>query len=126
MAMHSRRSLHNINGISAPPRPAARLAIARILAVLKRIKTAIEAELAARHAITELASMNDRMLRDLGIKRSEIESAVRRSPANVGTDDGAVFSNDTGRSYPALPTISSPDLASERRPEQQLRRLRSW
>ena len=42
------------------------------------MKTAIEAELAARQAIAELASVSDYMLRDLGINRSEIEDAVRR------------------------------------------------
>ena len=59
-------------------RPNAGTAIARVLAFLKRMKTAIEAELAARQAIAELASMSDYMLRDLGISRSEIENAVRR------------------------------------------------
>ena len=132
MEMHSQRSLYEIHGISAPPRRQsrrgriARRAITRLLAVLKRMKAAIEAELAARHAIEELARMNDHMLRDLGITRSEIESAVRRPRANVGTDDGPVLSNHTGQNYPALPTINSPDLTSEGQPEQQLRRLRSW
>ena len=61
MEMHSRQSLYEIHGISAPPRRQsrrgriARRAITRLLAVLKRIKAAIEAELAARHAITELS-----------------------------------------------------------------------
>ena len=131
MEMHSPQSIYEIHGITIQRRRRrsrliARLAFTRILAFLKRIKIAIEAELAARHAIAELASMNDRMLRDLGITRSEIENVVRRPQSNVGTDDGPVFSNDTGQSYPALPTISSPDLASEGRSEQQLRRLRSW
>ena len=53
--------------------------------------------------------MNDHMLRDLGITRSEIESTVRRSRANIGMDYGPVLSNDTRQSYPALPTISSPE-----------------
>jgi uncharacterized protein YjiS (DUF1127 family) len=103
MEMHSRRSLYEIHGISAPSRrqlrwpPIARLAIAPILIALSRITRAIEARLAARQAITELASLDDRMLRDLGITRSEIESAVRRSRANVATDDGPVLSNDTAR-----------------------------
>ncbi len=78
--MHSRQSLHEIHGIGAPPwrrsrsRSIACLGIALILAVLNTIKKAIEAELAARHAITDLASMDDRMLRDLGLTRSEIEN----------------------------------------------------
>ena len=133
MEMHSRQSLYEIHGISdAPPRrqkrrrPLARLTIARVLAVLKRIKAAIEAELAARYAITELASMNDHMLRDLGITRSDIGDAVRGSRANVGTDGAPFLSNETDQSYPALPTISSPDLTSEGQPEQRLQGLRSW
>ena len=134
MEMHSRRSLYEIHGISAPPRRLSRrrsiarlaitrLAIARILAVLKKAKAAIEAELAARCAIEELACMNDHMLRDLGITRSEIVNAVRRPRTIVGTDDGPVFSGITGQCYPALPTISSPDVAAEGRPEQQLQTL---
>jgi uncharacterized protein YjiS (DUF1127 family) len=129
MEMHSRRSLHEIHGISAPSRrelrrpPVARLA--QILIALRRITRAIEAELAARRAITELASSDDHMLRDLRITRSEIESAVRGSRANVATDDGPVLANDTRQSCPALPTISSPDLTPDRRPERQLQRLRS-
>ncbi len=132
MEMHSQRSLYEIHGISAPPRRQsrrgriARRAITRLLAVLKRMKAAIEAELAARHAIEELARMNDHMLRDLGITRSEIESTVRRSRASVGTDDGPALSTDIGQGHLALPTVSSPDLTSEGRPEQQLQRLRSW
>jgi uncharacterized protein YjiS (DUF1127 family) len=132
MEMHSRQSLYEIHGISAPQRRQkrrrllARLAIARIRAVLKRIKAAIEAELAARHAITELNSMNDHMLRDLGITRSDITDAVRNTRANVGTDSGPFLSNERGQSYPALPTVSSPGLTSEGRLEQATQRMRSW
>jgi len=133
MELHSRQSLYEIHGISdAPPRrrkrrrPLARLAIARVLAVLKSMKAAIEAELAARYANTELASMNDHMLRDLGITRSDIGDAVRGSRANVGTDGAPFLSNETGQSYPVLPTISSPDLTSEAQPERRLQGLRSW
>jgi len=80
MEMHSRQSLSEVHDISvlSRRRPIAGTAIARVLAFLKRMKTAIEAELAARQAIAELASMSDYMLRDLGINRSEIEDAVRR------------------------------------------------
>ena len=131
MEMHSRQSLYEIHGISARRRrqkwrrPLGRLAIVRILAVLKRITAAIEAELSARHAITELTSMNDHMLRDLGITRSEIADAVRSTRANVGTDSGPFLSNERGQSYPALPTINSPGLTSEGRLEHALQRMRS-
>lgn len=125
MEMHSRQSLYEIHGISSPPRRQAgpgriaRRAITRIVAVLKKLGTAIKAELAARHAIAELANMNDHMLRDLGITRGEIENTVRRPRANIGMDDGPVVSNDTGQNHPALPTIDSPELTSEGRPEQR-------
>jgi uncharacterized protein YjiS (DUF1127 family) len=104
MEMHSRQSLSEVHGVSILPRrqsrrrPIVRTALAHILAFLKRAKMAIEAELAARQAITELASMNDQMLRDLGINRCEIENAVRRPRAKVGTDDTPVFLNDAGGS----------------------------
>ena len=132
MEMHSQRSLYEIHGISFPPRRQAgrgriaRRAIIRLVVAFKKLKSAIEAELAARHAIAELADMNDHMLRDLGITRGEIENAVRRPQANVGVDDGPVLSNDTGQHYPALPAIDSPELTSEGQPEQRYgRRARS-
>jgi uncharacterized protein YjiS (DUF1127 family) len=132
MEMHSRRSLYKIHGISAPLRrqlrqsPIARLTIAQILIALRRQMNAIEAKLAARHAITELASLDDRMLLDLGITRSEIESAVRGSRANVATTDDPLLSNDSCRTSPVLPTVSSPDLTPDGQPERQLRRSQSW
>jgi len=103
MEMHSRQSLYEIHGISLElrrrrSRPIARLLVTRIFEFLARVKRAIEAELAARQAITELASMNDQMLRDLGINRCEIENAVRWPRAKVGTDDTPVFLNDAGGS----------------------------
>ena len=83
MEMHSRQSLYEIHGISIQRRRrrsrlTVRLLVARILAFPTKVKRAIEAELAARHAIAELADMDDRMLRDVGIVRSEIESTVRK------------------------------------------------
>jgi uncharacterized protein YjiS (DUF1127 family) len=125
MEMHSRESLYEVHAISSPPRRhsragrIARRAITRFFAVLKGMKTAIEAELAARQAFAELASMNDHMLRDLGITRTEIESKVRRSRASIGTDYGPFVSDDTGQGYATLPTVSSPDLTSEGQPEQR-------
>jgi uncharacterized protein YjiS (DUF1127 family) len=119
MEMHSRQSLKEIHGFSVPPRRPSRwgslmrLSIARVFAVLKEIRKAIEAELAARQAIVELASMDDRMLRDLGITRGEIGNLVRRHGGNVRADDGPVLSSDAGDHRAALPPISSPDLSPE-------------
>jgi uncharacterized protein YjiS (DUF1127 family) len=126
MEMHSRRSLYEIHGISSAPRRRSRwgtLTITGLLAILKRVWAAIEAELAARCAIEELAHMNDHMLRDLGISRSEVESRIRRPRVKIGTNIEPVLSNDAGQNYPALPTVYSPDLVAEGRPERQLGRL---
>jgi uncharacterized protein YjiS (DUF1127 family) len=93
-----------------------RLGMARVLAVLKGITNAIEAELAARRAIAELASMDDRRLRDLGITRGEINNWIRGPRGNVGADDGAALSSDAGYHRPALPAINSPHLSPEGQP----------
>ena len=81
MEMHSQASLYQIHGIvvrrRGRSRPIVRRLVARILAFLTIVKRAIEDELAARQAMAELAEM-DRMLRDLGLSRSEIENRVRR------------------------------------------------
>jgi uncharacterized protein YjiS (DUF1127 family) len=121
MEMHSRQSLNEIHGISAPRRQPRwrslmRLGIARVRAVMKRITKAIEAELAARHAIAELASVDDRMLRDLGMTRGEIGNLIRRRRGDVRADDEPVLTSDGAYHRSALPPISSPDLSPERRP----------
>ena len=122
MEMHSRQSVHEVHGISVLPRrrprwrSLARFATARVLVVLKGLMKAIEAELAARRAVIELTSMDDHMLRDIGITRYEIKSLIRRPRGDVSADDGPVLSSDTAQIRPALPTISSPDLSPEGRP----------
>ena len=121
MEMHSRKSLYEIHGISVPPRrqrrwrSLARRGIARTLAVLQAIATAIQAELATRRAIRELASMDDHMLRDIGLTRGEIQITIRGPRGNVGLDERPMLSGDIGQHDAALPTINSPDLSSEGR-----------
>jgi len=79
MEMHTQQSLYEVHGISAPPRnrSSSRWKVWGF-AILSELKLALKAELQARRAAAELTQMDDRMLRDMGISRSEIESAVRR------------------------------------------------
>lgn len=80
MEMHTRQSLYEVHGIRAPAQD-------RIssrwkgwgFAIFSKLKLALKAELQARRAAAELAQMDDRMLRDMGISRSEIECVVHRS-----------------------------------------------
>jgi uncharacterized protein YjiS (DUF1127 family) len=124
MEMHSRQSLYEIHGISPERRRRsrliARLLIAQIVAFLTGVKRTIEAELKIRRAMTELAEMDDHMLRDLGIHRGEIEHRLRAQRADVGTTDASVFSNTTANSYPDLPTVNSPLIVSEGRPSDEV------
>jgi uncharacterized protein YjiS (DUF1127 family) len=87
MEMHSQASLYQIHGIvtrrRSPSRPIARRLVKQILAFSAIVTRAIKAELAARRATAELAELDDHMLRDLGILRSEIASVVRRPRTHV-------------------------------------------
>src|SRR5262249_5120462 len=81
MEMHSPQSLYAVHGISIGKRPRSRSRWTSFLpAILSKLTASLKAELRARRAIAELAGMDDRMLRDMGISRSEINAAVRRVP----------------------------------------------
>jgi uncharacterized protein YjiS (DUF1127 family) len=128
MEMRSQLSLYEIHFINVKRRRrrsrlVARRLIARIFVFLTKATRAIEAELAARQAMTELAEMNDYMLRDLGIVRSDIPNMVRRPRANARTDDAPIPPNDGGEHVTALLSVDSPRLASEAQPEREPRKL---
>ena len=61
----------------APATSRGRALLAAVLTAPWRLAKKIHAELAARHAMQTLASLDDRMLRDIGIERSQIWHASR-------------------------------------------------
>src|SRR5215813_3797392 len=132
MEMHSRQSLHEIHGLSNERRRprsrlTARLLMRGIGAFLVKMKQAIEAELAIRRATTERADMDDRMLRDLGLRRSEIEGRLRRPLAYVRTDNASIFANIAARSQPDLPTVNSaPNVPEGGREQESHKQHSSW
>ena len=79
MEMHSRQSLYKAHGIG--DRHNARLPMfwaMDIFALLTRAKSALRAKIEARRAASELAALDDRMLRDIGIGRGDIERVTLR------------------------------------------------
>ena len=81
MEMHSPQSLYAVHGISIRARTRSRSRWTSLLfAILSQLAASLTAELRARRAAAELAAMDDRMLRDIGVSRSEIERVVRCAP----------------------------------------------
>ena|SRR5215475_4501853 len=77
MVMHSTQFFRRTQGINAEARLQSR-GLMRLFEALAKARSAFRSELRARRDAAELASMDDRMLRDIGISRSEINSLVRR------------------------------------------------
>ena len=79
MDMLSRPSLHEIRGIGAPEDAPVRSLWAKgTFARLRRVMSVLSGELEARRTARELCELDDRMLRDIGISRSDIHRLVRR------------------------------------------------
>jgi len=83
METHSAQFLHGTQGIKDRTRPQFHWLI-RKFAAIARAASADQAELRARRDAAELASLDEHMLRDIGVRRSEIHSLVRRSIASPG------------------------------------------
>jgi uncharacterized protein YjiS (DUF1127 family) len=95
MEMHSRQSLYAVHGISVRTRTQSHWRwMMSLFATLPRLTSSVKAELRARRAAAELAEMDDRMLRDMGVSRYEIASAVRTTRSN---GDAQLFSFVTRR-----------------------------
>ena len=85
MEMHSAKSLYDVHGIRTTRRGrVGPRSIRNLFPLLKRLVLAIKSEMQVRRDIAELACLDDRMLRDIGVNRSEIESVVRRSTPFTG------------------------------------------
>jgi uncharacterized protein YjiS (DUF1127 family) len=80
MALHSIQDFHGTPATKAQSSRQSRW-LMRLLAALSRAISVVQAELRARGAAAELASLDDRMLRDIGVSRSEIRSLVRHRDA---------------------------------------------
>ena len=81
METHSRPSLYENQGIAAPEDALLRsLWTKRSFAQLRRLISALSRELEVRRAAWELSALDDRMLRDIGISRSDIQRMVRQPP----------------------------------------------
>lgn len=79
MEMHSQWSLFEIHGINASEEGRLGLLGSKgRFALLTRLKMWFRAGVQARRAVRELASLDDRMLRDIGISRCDIQRVVRR------------------------------------------------
>ena len=76
MVMHATQFFRRTQGINDEARLQSRW-LMRLFAALAKARLAVQSELRARRGAAELASMDDRMLRDIGISRSEIDSLVR-------------------------------------------------
>jgi len=122
MEMHSRDSLYRTHGINTErrqPRPRrwAWALFAWIRRFFVEFKQAIDTEFAVRQAIIELSGMDNHILRDLGITRAEIKSAVRRPSARIGTEEAPAISSDESSSI--VPRIISGSITLDARRECQ-------
>jgi uncharacterized protein YjiS (DUF1127 family) len=109
MDRYSRSSLKKFRHIGRrPPRWSRPALFGWLFASLFRLSLTLRAELKARRAIAELAVMDDRMLRDIGIGRSEIERAVREPRGVVWLDHQSLPSNVKLRTFPRFAPSSVP------------------
>ena len=80
MEMHSRSSRYEIHGISAREDAQFRPQWGKgSFALLRRVISVVKGELEARRAARELSELDDRMLRDIGISRCDIQRIVRQN-----------------------------------------------
>jgi uncharacterized protein YjiS (DUF1127 family) len=82
MVMHSGQFFRRTQGINTQAHLQSRW-LKRLFSALAKARSALQSELRARRDAAELESMDDRMLRDIGISRGEINSVVRRPVASA-------------------------------------------
>ena len=84
MEMHTPQSLYATHGLVLQPRPHARpYWIKSLLARFSRMRLALGREWEMRRAVAELKQLDDHLLDDLGLRRSDIEHVVRGGRAKL-------------------------------------------
>ena len=58
--------------------PIGRLVVARLLAIASMIFAGLRRRVAERKALSDLAALNDRLLRDIGLDRTDVRYGGRR------------------------------------------------
>lgn len=77
MELHSPQSLYRVHGLSIEPTRPGAISIGSLLARLGDLARAISHEVRCKRAVAELAAMDNHLLRDIGVHRSEIRHFVR-------------------------------------------------
>jgi uncharacterized protein YjiS (DUF1127 family) len=84
MEMHTPRSLYAIHGIAAATRPhAGSRWISSLVAEASRMRLPLRREREIRCIVAALEALDDYLLHDLGIRRSDIEHVARARGAEL-------------------------------------------
>lgn len=86
MEMHTTSSLHAVHGLTLPrPRQSAAAWPRRMVASLARLAASLRCALRVRGDLVELARLNDHMLHDIGLDRSDV-ALIRAGRYERGRD----------------------------------------
>ena len=77
MEMHTARSLMDVHGIDAAPARVEQGLVSQVLAFLRTAPARFVAWQRYRAELDELSRLDDRMLNDIGLRRSDVERIAR-------------------------------------------------